>query len=74
MRIHRAAVAALFTAALAAFPAMASAEILVVRAGRLLDVERTVGIRLTESFAMYPTAAVSGWYFSHPEARYFVVK
>jgi 5-methyltetrahydrofolate--homocysteine methyltransferase len=40
---------------------------------RLLDVERNVGIRLTESFAMYPTAAVSGWYFSHPEARYFQV-
>ena len=39
MRIHRAAVAALFTAALAAFPAMASAEILVVRAGRLLDAD-----------------------------------
>jgi 5-methyltetrahydrofolate--homocysteine methyltransferase len=40
---------------------------------RMLDVERTAGIRLTESFAMYPTAAVSGWYFSHPEARYFQV-
>ena len=40
---------------------------------RLLDVERNTGIRLTESFAMYPTAAVSGWYFSHPEARYFQV-
>ncbi len=40
---------------------------------RLLDVERGVGIRLTESFAMYPTAAVSGWYLSHPEARYFAV-
>jgi 5-methyltetrahydrofolate--homocysteine methyltransferase len=40
---------------------------------RMLDVERNVGIRLTESFAMYPTAAVSGWYFSHPEARYFQV-
>ena len=40
---------------------------------QLLDVERTAGIRLTESFAMYPTAAVSGWYFSHPEARYFQV-
>jgi 5-methyltetrahydrofolate--homocysteine methyltransferase len=39
----------------------------------LLDAERTAGIRLTESFAMYPTAAVSGWYFSHPEARYFGV-
>ena len=31
------------------------------------------GIRLTENFAMYPTAAVSGWYFSHPDARYFGV-
>jgi 5-methyltetrahydrofolate--homocysteine methyltransferase len=40
---------------------------------RLLDVERNTGIRLTESFAMYPTAAVSGWYLSHPEARYFQV-
>jgi 5-methyltetrahydrofolate--homocysteine methyltransferase len=40
---------------------------------RLLDVERRAGITLTESFAMYPTAAVSGWYFSHPEARYLAV-
>ena len=40
---------------------------------RMLDVEKTAGIRLTESFAMYPTAAVSGWYFSHPEARYYQV-
>jgi 5-methyltetrahydrofolate--homocysteine methyltransferase len=40
---------------------------------RMLDVERNAGIRLTESFAMYPTAAVSGWYFSHPQARYFQV-
>jgi 5-methyltetrahydrofolate--homocysteine methyltransferase len=40
---------------------------------QMLDVEKTAGIRLTESFAMYPTAAVSGWYFSHPEARYFQV-
>ena len=39
----------------------------------LLDVERHTGIRLTDSFAMYPTAAVSGLYFSHPEARYFAV-
>ncbi len=30
-----------------------------------------LGITLTESFAMYPTAAVSGWYFAHPEAKYF---
>lgn len=37
----------------------------------LLQVEENTGITLTESFAMYPTAAVSGWYFSHPESRYF---
>jgi len=40
---------------------------------RLLDAERRAGIRLTESYAMFPTAAVSGWYFSHPEAHYFGV-
>jgi 5-methyltetrahydrofolate--homocysteine methyltransferase len=40
---------------------------------RMLDAERNTGIRLTESFAMHPTAAVSGWYFSHPEATYFAV-
>jgi 5-methyltetrahydrofolate--homocysteine methyltransferase len=40
---------------------------------RLLDAERHTGIRLTESFAMYPTAAVSGLYFSHPQSQYFVV-
>ncbi len=39
----------------------------------LLDAERGAGIRLTESFAMWPTAAVSGWYFSHPRAHYFGV-
>ena len=39
----------------------------------LLDVERNTGIQLTETFAMLPTAAVSGWYFSHPGARYFAV-
>jgi len=38
---------------------------------RLLDVEKNTGMRLTESFAMYPAASVSGWYFSHPQARYF---
>jgi 5-methyltetrahydrofolate--homocysteine methyltransferase len=36
----------------------------------LLQVEQNAGITLTESFAMYPTAAVSGWYFAHPQARY----
>ena len=40
---------------------------------RLLDATRNTGISLTESFAMSPAAAVSGWYFSHPEARYFGV-
>ena len=39
----------------------------------LLDVEKNIGLRLTDSYAMYPTAAVSGFYFSHPEARYFSV-
>ena len=37
----------------------------------LLDVEQNAGIKLTESCAMYPAASVSGWYFSHPESRYF---
>jgi 5-methyltetrahydrofolate--homocysteine methyltransferase len=37
----------------------------------LLDVERNASITITESYAMLPTAAVSGWYFSHPQARYF---
>ncbi len=39
----------------------------------LLQVERHTGITLTESFAMLPAAAVSGWYFAHPEAKYFSV-
>ena len=38
---------------------------------KLLDAERNAGIRLTESFAMYPTAAVSGWYIGHPDSHYF---
>jgi 5-methyltetrahydrofolate--homocysteine methyltransferase len=37
----------------------------------LLNATENTGITLTESFAMYPTAAVSGWYFSHPESKYF---
>ncbi|WP_407276611.1 methionine synthase [Halothiobacillus sp. DCM-1] len=37
----------------------------------LLEPETRAGIALTESFAMYPGAAVSGWYFAHPDARYF---
>jgi 5-methyltetrahydrofolate--homocysteine methyltransferase len=39
----------------------------------LLDVTGTAGITLTDSMAMWPGAAVSGWYFSHPQAQYFVV-
>ena len=40
---------------------------------KLLSVEASTGIKLTESFAMYPASSVSGWYFSHPSARYFNV-
>jgi 5-methyltetrahydrofolate--homocysteine methyltransferase len=39
----------------------------------LLDAENAIDIQLTESFAMYPGASVSGLYFSHPEAKYFGV-
>ncbi len=38
---------------------------------RLLDVEKNAGIQLTESFAMWPGSSVSGFYFAHPESRYF---
>lgn len=38
---------------------------------RLLDAEANTGIILTESKAMYPAASVSGWYFGHPESKYF---
>ncbi len=37
----------------------------------LLEAEEKIGLRITESYAMYPTAAVSGFYFSHPESKYF---
>ena len=39
----------------------------------LLQAEQNTGITLTESFAMWPAAAVSGFYFAHPEAKYFAV-
>ena len=39
----------------------------------LMDVKDRTGIELTESMAMWPGAAVSGWYFSHPQSQYFVV-
>ena len=37
----------------------------------LLDVEQNIGSQLTDSYAMTPASSVSGWYFAHPEARYF---
>ncbi|WP_420716172.1 methionine synthase [Mycobacterium sp. 94-17] len=40
---------------------------------KLMDVKERTGIELTESMAMWPGAAVSGWYFSHPQSQYFVV-
>ena len=39
----------------------------------LLNVTANTSIELTESYAMYPASAVSGWYFSHPESQYFNV-
>ena len=39
----------------------------------MLQPDKLIGLNITESFAMYPTAAVSGWYFSHPESQYFGV-
>jgi 5-methyltetrahydrofolate--homocysteine methyltransferase len=39
----------------------------------LLDAEKHTGMKLTESYAMWPGASVSGWYFSHPKSRYFAV-
>jgi len=38
---------------------------------KLLNAENEAGISLTENFAMYPTAAVSGYYFAHPQSKYF---
>ncbi|RZM83770.1 methionine synthase [Pseudoalteromonas rubra] len=40
---------------------------------QLLDVESRIGMKLTSSYAMWPGAAVSGWYFSHPDSKYFAV-
>ena len=39
----------------------------------LLDAEKNIGVSLTDNLAMYPASSVSGWYFSHPESRYFGV-
>ncbi len=40
---------------------------------KLLEVEASIGLQLTDSYAMYPTAAVSGFYFAHPDSKYFSV-
>ena len=40
---------------------------------KVLDVEKNIGMELTSSYAMWPGAAVSGFYFAHPEAKYFAV-
>lgn len=40
---------------------------------KLLDVEKNIGASLTENFAMNPPSSVSGYYFSHPDSRYFTV-
>ena len=42
-------------------------------AGFMINAEAATGIRLTESYAMWPAASISGLYFSHPQARYFAV-
>jgi len=43
------------------------------RLWELLNAEQATGIKLTESYAMWPAASVSGLYFAHPQARYFAV-
>ncbi|OHU86498.1 MULTISPECIES: methionine synthase [Pseudoalteromonas] len=40
---------------------------------QLLDTQQRIGMKLTSSYAMWPGAAVSGWYFSHPESKYYAV-
>ena len=40
---------------------------------QLLNVEQNIGMKLTSSYAMWPGAAVSGWYFAHPDAKFFTV-
>jgi 5-methyltetrahydrofolate--homocysteine methyltransferase len=40
---------------------------------RILDATKNTGITLTENFAMYPTAAVCGFYFAHPQSKYFAI-
>lgn len=40
---------------------------------KLLDADQAINCKLTDSYAMYPASSVSGWYFAHPEARYFAL-
>jgi 5-methyltetrahydrofolate--homocysteine methyltransferase len=40
----------------------------------ILQVEKHTGIKLTESMAMYPAASICGWYFSHPQSKYFSIR
>ena len=40
---------------------------------KLLDAEAKIGVKLTESYAMWPGSSVSGFYYAHPESRYFGV-
>jgi len=40
---------------------------------KLLEVEKNIGAKLTENYAMWPAASISGFYFAHPDARYFGV-
>ena len=39
----------------------------------MLDAQKAIGVSLTESYAMLPAASVAGWYFAHPQSRYFPV-
>ncbi len=39
----------------------------------LLEIEQKIGVRITSSFAMYPASSISGYYFSHPQSKYFSV-
>ena len=40
---------------------------------KLLDIKNNSKLQLTESFAVYPASSVTGWYFSHPESKYFSI-
>ena len=48
-----------------------NADLVAGKVASILNAEKLTGVSLTESMAMYPTASVSGWYFAHPESKYF---